>query len=319
MAGWGAEGQVGMAMKDPYSVIGVAKTASADDIKKAYRKLAKELHPDVNPGDKAVEQRFKEVSAAYHLLSDPEQRAKYDRGEINADGSQAYENAFHRAYGQGGDGGGGFEFNFGQGGADFDDIFSDLFGRGGRQRARRQSVKGRDVSYTVRVSFEEAATGAKRRIKLFDEKMLDVKVPAGTVDGQVLRLKGQGMGGFGGGAAGDALVTIQVDPHPLFSLDGRDIHLTVPITLDEAVLGAKITVPTVAGKVALSVPEGTSSGAKLRLRGKGLAPKGKTAGDQIVTLNIVLPEEADDELKKFAKKWARGDGAGLRKKAGLGE
>ncbi|HAA92014.1 MAG: molecular chaperone DnaJ [Rhodospirillaceae bacterium] len=306
-----------MAMKDPYSVIGVGKSASPDDIKKAYRRLAKELHPDLNPDDKVVEQRFKEVSAAYNLLSDPEQRAKFDRGEINADGSAAYENAFHRAYSQGG--GQTHEFNFGQGGANFDDIFSDLFGQGRarQQRTRQRSVKGRNVSYTVRVSFEEAAQGAKRRIKLFDEKMLDVKVPAGTTDGQVLRLKSQGMRGIGGGSAGDALVTIQVDKHPLFTLDGHDIHLTVPITLDEAVLGAKITVPTVGGRVSLNVPEGTSSGAKLRLRGKGLASKGTKAGDQIVTLNIVLPEEADEELKKFAKKWSRGDGAGVRKKAGL--
>jgi DnaJ-class molecular chaperone len=305
-----------MTMKDPYSVLGVAKSASADEIKKSYRSLAKELHPDVNPGDKIVEQRFKEVSAAYHLLSDNEQRAKFDRGEIQADGSPAYENAYHRAPGHAG-GGGGFDFNRDSG--NFDDIFSDLFGQNRAQggRTRSQSRKGQDVTYTVRVSFVDAAIGTKRRIKLFDEKMLDVKVPAGTMDGQTLRLKGQGMRGMGSGVAGDALITIQVDPHPMFTLEGRDIYVTVPITLDEAVLGAKITVPTIGGKVTLSVPSGASSGTKLRLKGKGVVGKGKAVGDQFVTLKVVLPEDPDEDLKKFAKKWAKGDGDELRQKAGM--
>ena len=304
-----------MAMKDPYSVLGVTKSDSADKIKKAYRALAKELHPDLNPGDQLVEQRFKEVSAAYHLLSDPEQRAKFDRGEIQADGSPRYENAYHRASGQAGSGTGGFDFNFSRDSGNIDDIFSDLFGR---HRGRsRQTRKGQDVSYTVRVSFIDAAKGAKRRIKLFDEKMLAVKIPPGTTDGQTLRLKGQGMLGMGGGASGDALVTINVDPHPIFSLEGHDINATVPITLDEAVLGAKITVPTIDGKVSLSVPSGASSGTKLRLKGKGVAIKGKAVGDQFVTFNVVLPDDPDEELQKFAKKWAKGDGDEIREKAGM--
>ena len=308
-----------MAMKDPYSVLGVAKSVSADEIKKSYRALAKELHPDLNPGNQVVEQRFKEVSAAYHLLSDPKRRAKFDRGEIQADGSPGYENAYHRASGQAGDGTGRFDFNFNRDSGNFDDIFSDLFGRNRAQggRTRSQSRKGQDVTYTIRVSFVDAAKGTTHRIKLFDKKMLDAKVPPGTADGQTLRLKGQGMHGVGGGAAGDALVTIHVEPHPIFTLEGRDINVTLPITLDEAVLGAKITVPTIDGKVSLSVPSGTSSGAKLRLKGKGIAGKGNTVGDQFVMLKVVLPDDPDEELTKFAKKWAKGDGDEIRRKAGM--
>jgi DnaJ-class molecular chaperone len=306
-----------MAMKDPYSVLGVEKSVSADEIKKSYRTLAKELHPDLNPGNKVVEQRFKEVSAAYHLLSDPKTRAKFDRGEIQADGSAGYENAYHRASGQAG--AGRFDFNFNRDSGNIDDIFSDLFGRNPAQggRPRSQSRKGQDVTYTIHVSFVDAAKGTAHRIKLFDKKMLDAKVPAGTADGQILRLKGQGMHGIGGGAAGDALVTIRVDPHPIFTLEGRDINVTLPITLDEAVLGAKITVPTIDGKVSVSVPSGTSSGAKLRLKGKGIVGKSNTVGDQFVMLKVVLPDDPDEELTKFAKKWAKGDGDEIRRKAGM--
>jgi DnaJ-class molecular chaperone len=313
-------GQVSMAMKDPYSVLGVAKSATAEDIKRSYRKLAKELHPDVNPDNKAVEHRFKEVTAAYHLLSEPEQRAKFDRGEINAEGSPVYENAYNRGGARGGGASGGYEFNFNRGGgAGFDDIFSDLFRDAGGQRGhtRSQPLKGKDVVYTVRVSFEDAAKGTKRRIKLYDEKMLDVKVPSGTIDGQTLRLKGQGMRGMGGAVSGDALVTIQVDPHRFFTLDGRDVHVTVPISLNEAVLGTKLTVPTIDGKVSLTIPEGASAGTKLRLKNKGLPGNGNVKGDQYVTLQVMLPEKPDAALKKFASNWGKGDGDELRKKAGM--
>jgi len=303
-------------MKDPYSVIGVGKNATVDEIKKAYRSLAKKLHPDVNPGDISVEKRFKEVSAAYRLLSDVEQRAKFDRGEIKPDGSPSYENLFrsnqgarHRSGSEGG-------FSFGQGGSDFD-LFSDLFGNHASQR--RRPAKGRNLSSSLNVSLEDAAKGLKRRIKISGNKVLDVKVPPGTTDGQVLRLKGQGEPGILGGPVGDAMVTIRLDTHPFFTLNGRDIYLIAPISLDEAVLGAKITVPTIDGKVALSVPKNTSSGLKLRLRGKGLAPKGKKAGDLIVTLNIVLPDTVDSELEAFINKWSGGEGEKLRKKLGLND
>ncbi|MDP6389482.1 MAG: DnaJ domain-containing protein, partial [Alphaproteobacteria bacterium] len=199
-------------MKNPYEILGVKGDASEDQIKRAYRKLAKELHPDVNPGDKIVEQRFKEVTAANEVLSDKEKRGKFDRGEIDADGAPRYENAFHRAHTQAGD----FGFNFGgAGGPNVEDLFSGLFGRG-RQRGgtRTTRIKGQDVRYTVRVDFISAAKGVKRRIQLYDGKTLDVTIPPGTTDGQALRLKGQGMSGMGGGAAGDAIVEVMVDTHP---------------------------------------------------------------------------------------------------------
>ena len=310
-------------MRDPYSVLGVAKSASEGEIKSAYRKLAKKLHPDVNPGKKDVEQKFKEVTAAYDLLSDKEKRGKYDRGEINADGSARYDSAFHRAYSQPGGGGrGGFEF--GQGGGDFEDIFSDLFGRarrggaaGAGRRPHGAQVKGNDVQYTVQVSFAEAAKGIRRRITLYDGKSLDVTIPPGTEDGQTLRLRGQGMPGLGGGA-GDAYVTVQVQQDPIFERQGNDIHVTVPVTLDEAILGGKIRVPTIDGAVSVSVPPGSNTGSRLRLKGKGVAkPHGGGRGDQIVYLEVVLPEKPDDELRSFLQGWALRHPYDVRKKVGM--
>ena len=290
-------------MKDPYSVLGVGKSASQDEIKKAYRKLAKALHPDLNPDDEAVEKRFKDVSAAYNLLSDSAKRAKYDRGEINADGAPRYDSAFHRAYSKAGEQpGGGFDFG---GGGDFEDLFSDLFGRarrGGSGRGGR--VKGRDVEYTVQVSFAEAARGVRRRIALYDGKSLDVTIPPGTEDGQTLRLRSQGMPGLGGGPAGDAYVTVQVQEDTRFKRQGRDILVTVPVTLDEAVLGGKITVPTIDGKVSVTVPPGSNTGSRLRLKGKGVPGKrGGGRGDQIVYLEVVLPDRPDEELRSFLQGW----------------
>lgn len=306
-------------MRDPYSVLGVSKSASDSEIKSAYRKLAKQLHPDVNPGDTAVEQRFKEVSAAYNLLSDKEKRAKYDRGEINADGTPRYDSAFHRAYSHSGGGGartGGFDF--GQGAGDFEDIFSDLFGRarraGGRAQ-RSQQPKGNNVQYTVQVTFAEAAKGIRRRITLYDGKSLDVTIPSGTEDGQTLRLRGQGMPGLGGGA-GDAFVTVQVQDDPIFGREGNDIHVTVPVTIDEAVLGGKIRVPTIDGPVSVSVPPGSNTGSRLRLKGKGIATSGGNRGDQIVYLEVVLPDKPDDELRSFLQGWSVRHKYDVRKKAG---
>ena len=304
-------------MNNPYEILGVKGDASADQIKRAYRKLAKELHPDVNPGDKIVEQRFKQVTAAYELVSDKEKRAKFDRGEIDATGAPRYENAFHRAHTQAGD----FSFNFGgAGGPNVEDLLSGLFGRG-RQRAgaRTARIKGQDVRYTVRVDFISAAQGVKRRIQLYDGKNIDVTIPPGTTDGQALRLKGQGMSGMGGGAAGDAIVEVKVDTHPYFEMNGKNVELAVPVTLSEAVLGGKIKVPTIHGAVTLTVPAGANTGARLRLRGKGIPAERKTAkaGDQFVTLKVMLPEDEDEKLVEFVREWSMGRDDNPRKKAGL--
>lgn len=291
-------------MKDPYQTLSVSRSAGIDEIKSAYRKLAKELHPDVNPGDTIVEQRFKEVSAAYNLLSNTEKRAQYDRGEINADGSPRYDNMFR---------GGG---RAGARGQEFEDIFADLFGH------RRQStrVKGQDITYSVRITFVEAALGSKRRVELQEGKKFDVDLPSGSVDGDSVRLKGQGMPGSGGGPAGDAFIKINVDSHPFFERDGLDIHVDVPITLSEAVLGGKINVPTIHGAVALTIPEGSNTGRSLRLKGKGVTKgKGTAArtGDQYVRLKVVLPDKPDKKLKDFVKDWTSHGDYDVRKKLGL--
>jgi len=289
-------------MKDPYKVLGVPQNVSAAVLKSAYRTLAKELHPDVNPGDTIVEQRFKEVSAAYDLLSNAQKRQQYDHGQINADGTPRADNFFH-----GGPRGGG---------ADFEDLVADLFGR----RRRPRQTRGKSITYSVSVSFLEAVLGGVRRIRLHDGKTLEVNIPSATEDGANLRLKGQGMLGVGGGPVGDALVEIQVEPHPFFTRDGLDIRIDVPITLAEAVLGAKINIPTIYGQVSVKVPAGTNAGKVLRLKSRGIAKgKGKSAakGDEYVHLTIALPEKADAKLKEFLREWTKQGDYDVRKKAGL--
>ena len=285
-------------MKDPYLVLGVSKSATDQEIKSAYRKLAKELHPDLNPNDSIVEQRFKEVSAAYNLLSDKTKRAQFDRGEINADGSQRADYGF-----------GGFRGGFDGG----DDIFSDLFGRG-RGGGRTVRMKGKDVNYTVSVDFLEAALGAKRRINLYDGASIDINIPAGTTDGQTLRLKGKGMAGMGGAESGDAFVEIHVAEHEYYERDGKDIFVDLPITLSEAVLGGKVNIPTIHGQVSMKIPAGSNTGANLRLRGKGVIPKTGAAGDQYVKLKVVLPNVIDDELKAFLTQWDKKNSYDVRGK-----
>lgn len=300
-------------MKDPYQLLGVPRGASQDDIKKAYRALAKKLHPDVNPGDAAVEQRFKEVSGAYDLLSDEGRRRQYDSGMINADGSPRQHNPFRHGYRQDAAGG----FDFGDGGIDVEDLFADLFGRGGRRGPQkpRPRPKGQDLSYSTRVSFLEAMRGGQHRVSLYGGKTLDVTLPPGTEDGQRLRLKGQGMAGPAGGEAGDAYVEIHVDPHPLMRRDGLDIHLDLPVTLHEAVLGAKVKVPTIDGAVSATIPAGSNTGTKLRLKGRGvMAPKGGKRGDQYVLLRVMLPEKADERLKRFLEGWLSPADYDVRKK-----
>jgi DnaJ-class molecular chaperone len=291
---------------DPYVVLGVPRSASDDDIRRAYRKLAKELHPDLNPANRvAAEERFKKVSAAYEIIGDSEKRKQFDRGEIDASGEP--RRGFHRTYAGGGPyagrpGGarpGGDDFSFG-------DIFSDLFGsmRGRGEPGSPFGVRGRDARYSLEVDFLEAAAGARKRVTLPDGDVLDITVPGGVSDGQVLRLRGKGSPGIRGAEPGDALVEIRVRPHPYFKRADDDILLEVPITLDEAVLGAKIEVPTITSRVQLTLPKATSSGRTFRLKGKGIsnATTGRT-GDQLVTVRIVLPETIDDKLAYFLSEW----------------
>jgi DnaJ-class molecular chaperone len=294
-----------MAADDPYTILGVKREASAAEIKRAYHKLAKQLHPDLNPGKKTAEARFKAVSAAYDLLSDPEKRARYDRGEIDASGAERPDRAYYRQHADSAQGGryhadsGVFEE------ADLGDIFADLFGpdRGGGARTKFR-MRGPDRSFTLTVDFLEAARGAKKRISLEPGHSIDVTIPPGFKDGQILRLAGQGGPGMGGGAPGDALIEVRVEPHPYFRREGDDIRIELPVTLGEAVLGAKITVPTIGGPVALTVPKGSDTGTVLRLRGRGIAAPGRAAGDQYVTLKIVLGGKPDAELEAFVRDWA---------------
>jgi DnaJ-class molecular chaperone len=295
--------------EDLYSVLGVSKTASADEITKAYRKLAKKLHPDLNPGDTAAEERFKNISHAYSILKDAEQRGKYDRGEIDASGQERPQQRYYREYAGGPEGAqyhstAGFE-DIGA----FSDLFGDMFGgggagmRGGRAGARgaRFSMRGQDAQYHLDINFLDAVNGTKQRITLPDGSTLDVTIPAGVSDGQVLRLKGKGMPGMGEGPPGDALVEIGVKPHPVFKREGNDIVVDVPISFDEAVLGGKIEVPTIGGRVNVTVPAGSNTGQTLRLKGRGV--KGK--GDQLVKLSVMMPETIDDELKSFVEEWKK--------------
>ncbi len=280
---------------DPYVILGVPRSASDEDIRRAFRKLAKELHPDLNRS--GTDERFKKVSSAYEILGDPEKRRAFDRGEIDARGEPRRDGFRHYARGARAGAGAGFD-EFG-----FSDIFSDMFG--GRAGARTGfSVRGHDVRYTLDVDFLEAVKGATKRVTLPGGGTLDLNVPAGVGDGQVLRLKGQGARGLGAGEPGDALVEIRVRPHPQFKRVDDDILIEVPITIDEAVLGAKVEVPTVTGRVQLSIPKGTSSGRVFRLKGKGINSAGKPApGDQLVTVKIMLPEVIDDSLAYFFSEW----------------
>jgi DnaJ-class molecular chaperone len=314
---------------DLYSVLDVAKTATADEISKAYRKLAKKLHPDLNPGDAAAEAKFKEVSAAYSILNDPEKRGRYDRGEIDASGQERPQQRYYREYAGGDEGA---RYYSSAGFEDLGDIFGDLFGRRGQAGgfggagaggysgggfggagARGFAMRGQDANYRLEVDFLEAARGAKKRITLPDGGTLDVGLPAGVRDGQVLRLKGKGQPGSGGAEAGDALVEITVRPHPVFKRDGLDIQVELPVGFDEAVLGGKVEVPTIDGTVSMNIPAGANSGQTLRLKGRGIKSKAKT-GDQLVKLQVMLPDAIDSDLKAFAEEWRDKHGYDPRRK-----
>lgn len=312
-------------MRDPYIVLGVPKTASKADLKSAYRKLARTLHPDLNPGDAKAEERFKEASAAYDLLNDDDKRRRFDAGEIDADGNEKrrpFGGGGRRAggYGPGGAAGAGgkrtwsFDSVFGE-----DDIFSDIFsgasrGPGGRQHSAPK--RGADARYRLQVTFEEAITGTTRKVTLATGKTLSVKIPPGTADGHTLRLKSMGSPGQQGGPDGDALVEIGIKPHAYFRREGKDIIADIPIGLEEAVLGARITVPTVDGKVQVTVPEGSNTGSVLRLRGKGCPDEAGQRGDQLVKLRIVLSDPKDSKLKAFLQGWSPA-GPGPRTKMGM--
>jgi len=303
---------------DPYSILGVSRGASEKDIKSAYRKLAKELHPDANKDNPKASERFSEVTSAYDLLSDKDKRARFDRGEIDADGNPTMSGfggfggggASHRGFG-GGNPGGGFE-GFSSEGIDLGDLFGDIFGGGraggmggggdpfGGARQRRAAPRGGNVSYRLAVSLTDAASLSPQRITLSDGKTIDLKLPNGVEDGTQMRLSGKGEPGPGG--AGDALVTIQIQPHPFFKRDGDDLRVDLPVTLDEALNGAKVRAPTASGAVMLSVPPGSSSGKVLRLKGKGFSRKDGSRGDQLVTLEIVLPEH-DADLAERLEGW----------------
>ena len=295
-----------MATQTPYEVLGVKPDSKTDEIRKAYRKLAKELHPDLNPGKPEAEARFKAVASAYDLLSDPDKRSRYDRGEIDESGAErprySYrphaEGAQGRKYQPRGD----IDIE------DLDDILSMFGTRGGASGGTRRAgdgfaMPGGDRLFSLTVDFVEAATGARKRLMLAPDEPLDVSIPAGIAEGQVLRLKGKGSPGFGGGPPGDALIEIHIAPHPFFRREGDDIHVELPVSVAEAVLGARVAVPTVTGPVTMTIPKGSDAGTRLRLRGKGIQRAGHE-GDQYVTLKIVIGDAGDPDLAKFLETWA---------------
>ncbi len=313
--------------RDPYDILGVTRSASAAEIKKAYRKLAKKYHPDTSSDPKAKE-RFSEATAAYDLLSDTDKRGKFDRGEIDADGNPRFHG--FEGFGPGGmhggmhggvhEGPGGMRWTYttsgdpraGAGGIDPEDLLQGIFGGlgggfgGTRTRSRSAGARGEDVALAVSIDLADAARGATRRVRLPNGKEVDVRIPAGIETGKQIRLRGQGMPGEFGGPDGDAIVTVTVNKHPLFKVDGHDLRHELPVTLYEAVLGSTVRAPTLDGQVELRIPPNSSGGRTLRLKGKGLPKPGHGHGDLYVTLRIVLPENPDPDLEALMAKWREG-------------
>ena len=288
---------------DPYAALGLTKSATEADIKKAYRRLVRSSHPDINPDDPEAAARFIRITAAHDLLKDPATRARFDAGEIDAAGQEKPERRYYRDYADAGDtrqGRGGFA------GMDPNEIFAEIFRQQNGGRSEGFTAPGRNLGFRLEVPFLDAARGGKARIALPGEPPFDVTIPAGLHDGQTLRLRGKGEPGMGGGPRGDAEVTVTVQPHPLFRREGETILITLPITVDEAILGAKVEVPTIHGDVALTIPKGTSSGRIMRLRGRGVTANG-AAGDQLVELRIVLPKAEDADLIAFMETWRKKD------------
>lgn len=290
-------------MNDPYQSLGLTKEASQEDIKKSFRKLAKKYHPDLNPGNKEAEKKFKEVSHAFDLLGTPEARAKFDRGETDEQKQKQYEeymggNRKKPSYYDTQHDGGRYSYSFGEdvGGADF---FENLFGGGGRRKGS-MDFPGEDITYKMDVDFKEAALGGEKVITLPDGKKLQVKIPAGIVSGKKLRFKNMGQPGIGKGPAGDAFIEINVKPLPGFIRSGDDIETELPISFLDAITGAEVEVPTLDGSVMMKIPPGVSTGSKLRIKGKGAGTTEKR-GNQIVVLKIVMPKQIDPALKTAAE------------------
>lgn len=291
-------------MSDPYITLGVPRTATEDEIRKAFRALTRKFHPDLHPGDAAAEEKFKQISIANDLLGDPEKRKRFDAGEIDASGTERPRQRYYRDFGGGPQPGarageGGFARN-----DDLGDFLSRAFGRrGGGNQAPFQS-RGQDMNYSLAVDFLDAVNGTTRDIVLPDGKALKVKIPEGAEDRQTLRLRGQGRPGIGGGEAGDAYVELHVAAHPYFERREDDVHVDVPVTLREAMLGARIEVPTITGPVGVMVPKGSNSGKVLRLREKGVRNrKSGQRGHQLITLKVVLPTTEEPELAAFLESW----------------
>ncbi len=297
---------------DPYRELGVARGASADEIRKAFRKLAKQYHPDTNPGDTSAEERFKRVSGAFDIIGDEEKRKKFDRGEIDADGREQHPGfGGGSPFGPGGASGGryrpgpgspGFE------GIDINDLFGEAFGRGGGGRGGGFGgfggpSKGQDLRAHLDIDLEEAIRGGKKRIAFSDGRTLEVNIPKGAQEGQTLRLKGQGAPGRGG--AGDALIEIGFKPHPVYRREGDALHMDLPVSVPDAVLGGKVEAPTPDGNVNVTIPKGSNTGAQLRLKGRGFVNAKGQRGDLVARIVVTLPEVIDPALEKFAEQWRK--------------
>jgi DnaJ-class molecular chaperone len=307
-------------MRNPYEVLGVKRDASAAEIKSAYRKLAKKHHPDQNKSDPKAKERFSEINAAYEIVGDKDKRAQFDRGEIGADGKPRFQGfeGFQQRPGAGGFGGGGRTFRWstsggrgGTGGEDpfnTDDIISEIlggFGRGGGTGGQRGSAgsRGEDLPVAAAITLEQLVRGEKARVDLPTGKTYEVAVPPGAKSGHQLRLKGMGRPGLMGGPPGDVVVTIEFVPHPTFKVDGDTLRVDLPVTLDEAVLGAKVRVPTLEGPVSIDIPAKSDASRPMRLKGKGLPKAGGGRGDLLVSLRITLPKGGDAELEELMRKW----------------
>jgi DnaJ-class molecular chaperone len=294
---------VATALNDPYKILGVAPTASADDIQKAYRKLAKKLHPDLNPGNPEAEEKFKKVAGAYDLIGDAEKRKRFDSGEIDAAGAERPGQNYYRDYASSEQN---HPYTDNSGFADFmesEDAFAELLRRSARAQANR---RGHDLQFRLPIEFVDSIAGANKRLTLPDSSTIDVAIPPGMTEGQVLRLRGKGAPGSGKGGPGDVLIEVEIKPDRSFTRQGDDIYLELPVTLTEAVLGARIKVPTPTGAVTMTVPKGSNTGSTLRLRGKGAPKQAGGHGDQLVKLKVVLPKEPDPELEAFVTNWEGG-------------
>lgn len=309
---------------DPYATLGLTASATAADIKKAYRKLVRTSHPDLHPDDPGAEARFKAVTAAHDLLKDAETRARFDAGEIDASGAERPPRTFYRDHpenagrGSGPNAWSGASDRFGQssGFGDFgepSDIFAHILRQRGRSAQDGFVQPGADLRFRLEVPFVDAVQGAKTRVALPDGGNLEVQIPKGVLDGQTLRLRGRGGAGYGGGPAGDALVTVEVGQHPVFRREGDDIHAILPITFDEAILGGKVTAPTIGGHVSVTIPKGANSGRVLRLRGRGVTRADGKAGDALLELRIMVPADSDAELSNFLTEWRKSHGFDPRK------